>query len=428
MASVNKLVYNTGTMEFNQTFMGRVRRLLSQSSPDQSEDVREVRPFFIIVMVVLAFLYGVAVYGSLDLRTPARLIPFTVLMLAHAILHWFSPRIAFFRQSIPYLAVQGALAFALILLANQPSLIMGLYIALIAEAAGILRKPRAVITAIVAYLALAAISFVSVAGWREFYFWALAALVASFFAVVYVFMYNRQTEARARAQALLSELETAHKELAEYAARVEDLTLANERQRMARELHDTLSQGLAGLILQLEAANSHLTSGRTERAQAILQQAMARARDTLADARRAIGDLRQGVAIPEDFAEAVREEADRFSTATGILCTLDLGSLPSLPDDVREHVLRIVSEELTNVARHAQASQVWVRLAVGGGGLEVEVRDDGVGFDPAAAATQSGHYGLLGMRERARLAGGTLVVESAPGKGTVLRLSVPFNR
>ena len=102
--------------------------------------------------------------------------------------------------------------------------------------------------------------------------------------------------------------------------------------------------------------------------------------------------------------------------------------LPPLPDDIREHALRVVSEGLTNVARHAQASQVWIRVACGDDGLEVEVRDDGVGFDPAVAAAQSGHYGLLGMRERARLAGGTLVVESAPGKGAILRLSVPLNR
>jgi len=429
MASVNKLVYNTGTMEFNQTFMGRVRQLLSQSSPDQSEDVREVRPFFIIVMAVLAFLYGVAVYGSPDLRAPARLIPFTVLMLAHAVLHWFSPRLAFpLRRGLVYLAVQGALAFALTLLANNATLILGLYMGLIGEAIGILRNARLSTIAVIFYLGLAAINFVLISGWRELPFWALATALVVFFVIAYVSLYNRQVEARARAQTLLSELETAHRELAEYAARVEDLTLAAERQRMARELHDTLAQGLAGLILQLEAANSHLASGRAERAKEILVQAMARARNTLADARRAIGDLRQGVAIPEDFAEAVRQEAVRFSTATGIPCTLDLGSLPPLPDDIREHALRVVSEGLTNVARHAQASQVWIRLASGGDCLEVEVRDDGVGFDPAVAATQSGHYGLLGMRERARLAGGTLVVESAPGKGATLQLNVPLNR
>jgi len=406
--------------------MGRVRRLLSQSSPDQSEDVREVRPFFLIVMAVLAFLYGLAVFRSPGLRAPARLIPFTVLMLAHAVLHWFSPRVAFFRQGIPYLAVQGALAFVLTLLTNDTTMILGLYTGLIGEAVGILRNTRLSAVAVIFYLGLATINFVLISGWQGLPFWTLVTALAVFFVVAYVSLYNRQVEARERAQALLSELETAHRELAEYAARVEDLALAAERQRMARELHDTLAQGLAGLILQLEAANSHLASGRAERAKEILVQAMTRARNTLADARRAIGDLRQGAAIPEDLTEAVRQEADHFATATGIACTLDLATLPPLPDDIREHALRVVSEGLTNVARHAQASQVWIRLACGDDGLEVEVRDDGVGFDPAAAAAQSGHYGLFGMRERARLAGGTLVVESAPGKGTTLRLSVPL--
>jgi NarL family two-component system sensor histidine kinase YdfH len=415
-------------MESNQTFINRLRRLFSQSSPAQSEEVREVRPFFIIVIAVMAFLYGVAMYGSPSLRAPARLIPFTGLMLVHAALHWFSPRLtATLRWGIYYLAVQGALAFALILMTNQPSMIMGLYTALIGEAAGILREWRTLVAAIVAYLVLATISFVSMTGTGGSYLFVLGAVVMSLFAVLYVSMYNRQTEARARAQALLRELETAHKELAEYAARVEDLTLTAERQRMARELHDTLAQGLAGLILQLEAANSHLASGRPERAKEILVQAMARARTTLANARRAIGDLRQGVAILEDLSEAVRQEFNHFADATGISCALDLDSLPPLPDAIREHALRVVSEGLTNVARHAQASHVWIRLTSGNGCLEVEVRDDGVGFDPAAVAAQSGHYGLLGVRERARLAGGTLVVESAPRKGTTLRLSVPLN-
>jgi NarL family two-component system sensor histidine kinase YdfH len=335
--------------------------------------------------------------------------------------------VAFFRQGIPYLAVQGALAFVLTLLANDTTMILGLYMGLIGEAIGILRNTRLSVVAVIFYLGLAAVNFVLISGWQGLLFWALATALVVFFVVAYVSLYNRQVEARERAQALLSELETAHRELAEYAARVQDLTLAAERQRMARELHDTLAQGLAGLILQLEAANSHLASGRAERAKEILVQAMTRARNTLADARRAISDLRQGAAVPEDLSEAVREEADHFATATGIACTLDLATLPPLPDDIREHALRVVSEGLTNVARHAQASQVWIRLASGDGCLEVEVRDDGVGFDPADAAAQSGHYGLLGMRERARLAGGTLVVESVAGKGTTLHLSVPLN-
>src|SRR5690606_37880015 len=90
----------------------------------------------------------------------------------------------------------------------------------------------------------------------------------------------------------LAELETAHRQLAAYAAQVESLTLSNERQRMARELHDTLSQGVAALVLQLEAANAHLQNGRHDRAAGIIDLSLRRARNTLAESRAAIDDLR----------------------------------------------------------------------------------------------------------------------------------------
>jgi NarL family two-component system sensor histidine kinase YdfH len=277
------------------------------------------------------------------------------------------------------------------------------------------------------YLGLGSFSHFLIAGWGAFSEWVLMTGSITLFVVVYVVLYLRQVEARERVQVLLQELETAHRQLAEYATQVEDLTLVAERQRMARELHDTLTQGVAGLILQLEAVNAHLVDGRSGRAQEIVQQALSRARDTLAGARRAIGDLREESPTPREFSAAARKEINRFTTATGIPCTLDL-SLPTvLPDMLSEHALRIVTEGLTNVARHAQANQVWARLAgVYDDWLEIEVRDDGVGFDPVVMANRAGHYGLLGMRERARLAGGTLDIKSAPGEGTKLLLRLPL--
>jgi NarL family two-component system sensor histidine kinase YdfH len=240
------------------------------------------------------------------------------------------------------------------------------------------------------------------------------------FVVVYVVLYGRQAQARAHAQQLLAELESAHLQLAEYAARVEELTLTSERQRMARELHDTLAQGLAGLILQLEAANAHLANGHTERAQSITQQAVSRARATLADARRAIDDLRAGQTAPRALDQALRDQAAHFSDATGIPCALDMSLPPDLPDVASEYAVRAVTEGLTNIARHSQARHARVRVAADEKDLIVEVSDDGRGFDPAAIPT--GHYGLLGLRERARLAGGNLEINSTRGSGTTLRL------
>src|SRR5262249_26207997 len=148
---------------------------------------------------------------------------------------------------------------------------------------------------------------------------------------------------------LLRDLDAAHRALAAYADRVEDLTLLTERQRMARELHDTLAQGLAGLSLQLEAMRLHLARGDTDRAGAILDQAQGRARAALSAARRAIDDLRAAPGGAQDAQAGVAEEIGRFTSATGIPVEADLTPLAALPASVAEHVLRLIAECLTNV-------------------------------------------------------------------------------
>jgi two-component system, NarL family, sensor histidine kinase YdfH len=308
----------------------------------------------------------------------------------------------------------------------------GLYLVLIGMPVGIVRDVRMASVVVVGYVALFGFNIG---------LWAFLGLLSSetvrvtlictgplaLFVGGYAILFIRQARAREQAQELLQELEVAHAQLADYVERVEDLTLTAERQRMARELHDTLAQGLAGLILQLEAVDSHLASQHSARAREIVQQAMARARATLADARRAIDDLRVDDISKGDLAQVVQEEISRFTAATGIPCNCDLDSLSTIPVALHEHALRAVTEGLTNVARHAQANQVWVSAEQRDGMLAIEVRDNGIGFEPVTIAQQVGHYGLLGMRERARLAGGSLEIMSAPSVGTTICLRLPGN-
>lgn len=216
-------------------------------------------------------------------------------------------------------------------------------------------------------------------------------------------------------------------ELQELLADKEQMAVLEERNRMARELHDTLAQGVAGLILQLEAVKHHLESGHDERAETIVGQALERARGTLANSRAAIDDLRLDSAEITLF-ESIRRKVDRFTAATGISCdlTLDLPEQITISPQVYEHAEPVVGEGLANIARHARASQAWVHLAQVGEALEISVRDDGRGFD-VEAATRPGHYGLLGMRERVRLAGGTFVINSAPERGTRITVRLPLN-
>jgi NarL family two-component system sensor histidine kinase YdfH len=183
---------------------------------------------------------------------------------------------------------------------------------------------------------------------------------------------------------------------------------------------------LAGLILQLEAVDAHLGNQRTERARAILQQSMEKARGTLAEARQVIDNLRRSV--EHDLIDQVRQECEHFSSSTGIPCELQMDLVTAIPDEVAEVANKVISEALANIARHARASRVSLRIAspASGKGMTIEIGDNGIGFEPEAV--EAGHYGLLGMRERVRLAGGHLTINSAKGKGTCLLIDLPFNR
>jgi NarL family two-component system sensor histidine kinase YdfH len=228
------------------------------------------------------------------------------------------------------------------------------------------------------------------------------------FIVLFMVVLNQQLAERQKAVDLAESLESANAKLAAYAARIESLTLQNERQRMARELHDTLAQGVAGLVLQLEAVKAHLGANRIERAASIVEQAITRARSTLAESRAAIDDLR---AAPVSLPEAIREKTGRFTQATGIPCELAISVEENqFPVETTNHALNILDEALENVTRHAQADQVDVKFSIQNQVFEMEIRDNGKGFD--VNQSTSGHYGLLGMGERARLAGGALTVES----------------
>jgi NarL family two-component system sensor histidine kinase YdfH len=151
---------------------------------------------------------------------------------------------------------------------------------------------------------------------------------------------------------------------------------------------------------------------------------MERARATLSEARQAIGDLRQGGLGPAKLAGSIRHEVTHFTQSTGVPCAVEINLPETITEDISEPVLRAVSEGLTNIARHAHATRANVHLATQDDHLLVEICDNGCGFDPRAV--QPGHYGLIGMGERIRLAGGTLQIQSDPLNGTKLLLSLPL--
>ncbi len=377
---------------------------------------------FLTLVLVGTYAFSVAV--TPELRDPLRLVALTLVLLVHVGLHWglqfgkVKPA-----QFWPYLLVQGLLALAISWLSLNVALLFGAFMALIGESVGMFGGSwKQAAGAVLYFGALLIIAIGLTFGWEGWQGWALSVGPMALFVIIYVSLYSRQAEARERAQALARELESANRQLSEYASRVEDLTIAAERQRIARELHDTLSQGLAGLILQLEAADAHLGNQHIDKARAIVTDAMAQARVTLADARNAIDDLRQPA--PDDLEQALCREATRFEQATGIStdCRVDAGLDPS--ETVTDAALRIVAEALANVARHAQAHHVVLTARAEHAWLVLSIEDDGIGFDPTVE--QTGHYGLIGIRERARLAGGRFDVHSHPGAGTTMSVNLPL--
>lgn len=209
--------------------------------------------------------------------------------------------------------------------------------------------------------------------------------------------------------------------LAEESAR---LARAEERARIAREIHDTLVQGLTAIGLHIESALNHLES-EPERARERIERALAMTRESLEEARRSVTNLRTGLPSGKPLAEALGMLARAFTAETGVRIALQVSGGRSLPLRVENELYRIAQEALANVRRHAEASEVRIALRVGTGQQVVlSVHDNGRGFDPAAIPV--GCHGLLGMRERARLLGGRLHVASRPSRGTTLTAIVPL--
>jgi NarL family two-component system sensor histidine kinase YdfH len=396
----------------------------SNSSPNVPKVERDSRLFILFMAAVFVSMYVVTLVNFPATRQWVVAVPLAVLILIHLALHWQlekitrSPRHAFW-----YIIGQGLLALAISwLAANNIGMSAALFMGLLGEAVGLMGLTRRGALAAGYYLILLVISMLQSVGTGFFNQALLTLVLMALFVVIYVVLYMRQNDAREQAQKLAVQLEAANRQLSEYAAQVEDLTIANERQRMARELHDTLSQGLAGIILQLEAADAHLASSRLEKARTIVANAMLQARGTLADARAAIDDLRRPAL--DDLDTALRREISRFTNATGIPCEFHADIQGVLPGPLLETVARIAAEALTNIARHAGASRVVIDLTVRPSALDIQISDDGSGFDPAAIP--AGHYGLQGLRERILGANGKFDILSASGKGTTLKVNLPL--
>ncbi|GAA2153126.1 sensor histidine kinase [Actinomadura napierensis] len=220
-----------------------------------------------------------------------------------------------------------------------------------------------------------------------------------------------------RARLLAADLEDAERRLAEAQRRQ---GAADERERLAREIHDTLAQGLASIVVLAEAAREGLGTDPAASARQLVSIERT-ARENLAEARVLVGAAPGGGVASGSIAATLRRTLDRFAEDTGLTVGADLPDV-DCDQPTRVALLRCTQESLANVRKHAAATTVGVVLAAHPHGVELEITDDGRGFAPGTA---SGGFGLDGMRRRLAELGGRLTVTSAPGEGTRVLALLP---
>jgi signal transduction histidine kinase len=252
-------------------------------------------------------------------------------------------------------------------------------------------------------------------------FVVLMLLAGWLLSAAYISTIVRQSRERQR---LIEELQAAQAELAEAERQAGVL---EERQRLARDIHDTLTQGFASIVMLLEAADASLEAGH--RAGRNIAQALRSARDNLAESRRLVWALRPEALAETPLPIALDRLARRLSEDTGIRAdTVVTGTARSLDIDLETILLRAAQESLSNIRKHARATAVTVTLSYMDDVTVLDVQDDGVGFTHPRGTGGDGSkgLGLRAMRERVEEAGGTVSIESIRGEGTTVVVSIPL--
>ncbi len=218
-------------------------------------------------------------------------------------------------------------------------------------------------------------------------------------------------------------LQAANLQLTHYASTLEELTISRERNRMSRELHDTVVHTLSGLSVQLETTKAYLDI-QPDTARQLIDQSLEATRSGLQETRRALKSLRASPLDDLGLVKAIRALMDTAAQRGRFSVEL---SLPEhdlvLPPNVEQCLYRVAQEAVENVVHHADARRIFVQLDMNEGEIELVIQDNGKGFDPNTAH-RSGHFGLSGMQERARLAGGAITISSIPKQGTTVRLVI----
>lgn len=299
--------------------------------------------------------------------------------------------------------------------AQMPILLMGVIAAVAIEIITLYPQPRTGLISLGGAVIIMWAVYTIYNGWFQGIMVGQSLFFIVFLVLFYWRYYMRQQEQRQRAEELVAELQIAY-------AQVEESTIRTERQRVARELHDTLTQGLAGTVMQLEAAQSFLQQGNVDRASTIVAGATDIARETLRDSRLTLTDLR--ATTEKSLTARLELLADAFHKNYQMATKINLKYVPDYSDEQLTEITRIVSEAMINVVKHTDTRQVVISGETTNDVFSLRVIDFGSG----TPVKRRGHFGMQGMHERAATLNGALTVVGTPGEGTTVTLTIPTKK
>ena len=374
-------------------------------------------PFFWFLTFVLTGFFLFVLFSTPGLPI-INIVFATLLMLLFIAMFWISIALNMSntKEFAAYLAIQIGLCIGMVLLLNNNFMLLSAFaMSLIGQMTGFpFSMARKMIT--ITFLATGMVVgmwIIDPTIFKDPLPFIVGVTIIIIFQLVFTGVYNQTSEAKRKLEDVNEKLEIANN-------KIEQMTRSEERQRIARELHDTLAQGLTGIILQLDAVDHYLDKGNAAKAQELVQRSMKAARETLAESREVIDDLRinsRDKSLTERVAQLIKSESTAFTFDTAL----------NVPLNLQEEILieKLISECVLNIHKHAQASTANIALFSDENAIKLAIKDDGIGFDPEQIANKTGHYGLLGMRERIKSVNGIFELHAQPGNGCSVAIIIP---
>ena len=349
----------------------------------------------------------------------------SMILVAYGILLGFQPLIT---KSSPlrghiYLGLQTALIIGAMLLYYELDFFALLFLPLGGQAMLLFPRKTAIIWVVIFGTAIIVGQTIQF-GWPEGLSFTFLYLAGLFFIASFSTLMMRADEARIQSDRFLDELQQAHLQLQEYAGQAEELATVKERNRLARELHDSVAQTLYGLTLQAEAASRKLSAGKSDEVAIYLAEIRESAQQTLKETRLLIFELRPPILEEEGLASALRARLESVESRSGLKTQINLAEVGRLPSGIESGLYGISNEVLNNILKHAHASEIKVSLGKMAGKIVLEISDNGIGFD-LDSAEQHGGLGLKGMQERAEQINADMQISSGEN-GTQVTVEVPY--